>query len=82
MTIARPATGKLLKDKKKRKKPKFDEDNITPPSDIGRRAAEQNKRAEKRANRPIDPETGRYIEKKKGGSLSVSADKPAWMRNR
>tara|TARA_A100001201_G_scaffold2783_1_gene6938 strand:- start:1037 stop:1282 length:246 start_codon:yes stop_codon:yes gene_type:complete len=81
MTIARPATGKLLKDKKK-KKPKSNEEEITSPSDIGRRAAEQNRRAEKRANRPIDPETGRYIEKKKGGSLSVSADKPAWMRNR
>mgnify|MGYP003148035211 CR=1 FL=1 len=77
MTIARPATGAFLKDKKK-KKPKSDEDDITPPSDIGRRATEQNKRAEERANRPI----GRYIEKKTGGSLSVSADKPAWMRNR
>ena len=81
MTIARPATGKLLKDKKK-KKPKSDEDDITPQSDIGRRAQKQTEEAEKRANRPIDPETGRYIEKKKGGSLSVSADKPAWMRNR
>ena len=81
MTIARPATGKLLKDKKK-KKPKSDEDDITPQSDIGRRAQKQTEEAEKRANRPIDPETGRYIEKKTGGSLSVSADKPAWMRNR
>ena len=81
MTIARPATGKLLKDKEK-KKPKSDEDDIMRESDIGRRAREQNKRAEKRANRPLDQETGRYIEKKKGGSLSVSADKPAWMRNR
>ena len=79
MTIARPATGKLLKDKKK-KKP--EEDVITPQSEIGRRAQKQNEEAEKRANRPIDPETGRYIEKKKGGFLSVSADKPAWMRNR
>ena len=81
MTIARPATGKLLKDKKK-KKPKLDEDDIMPESDIGRRARKQNEEAEKRANRPIDEKTGRYIEKKKGGSLSVSADKPAWMRNR
>jgi hypothetical protein len=81
MTIIRPATGKLLKDKKK-KKPKSDEDDVMPESDIGRRAREQNKEAEKRANRPIDPKTGRYIEKKTGGSLSVSADKPAWMRNR
>ena len=84
MTIARPATGTLLKDKpitNKKKKPK--EDVITPQSEIGRRAEKQNKEAKKRANRPIDPETGRYIEKKKaGGSLSVSADKPAWMRNR
>ena len=62
MTIARPATGKLLKDKKK-KKP--EEDVITPQSEIGRRAQKQNEEAEKRANRPIDPETGRYIEKKK-----------------
>ena len=81
MTIARPATGKLLKDKKK-KKPILDEDDIMPESDIGRRARKQNEEAEKRANRPIDEKTGRYIEKKKGGSLSVSADKPAWMRNR
>ena len=81
MTIARPATGKLLKDKKK-KKPILDEDDIMPESDIGRRARKQNEEAEKRANRPIDKKTGRYIEKKKGGSLSVSADKPAWMRNR
>ena len=83
MTIARPATGKLLKDKpitNKKKKPK--EDVITPQSEIGRRAQKQTEEAEKRANRPIDPETGRYIEKKTGGSLSVSADKPAWMRNR
>lgn len=81
MTIARPATGKLLKDKKK-KKPILDEDDIMRESDIGRRARKQNEEAEKRANRPIDEKTGRYIEKKKGGSLSVSADKPAWMRNR
>jgi hypothetical protein len=81
MTIARPATGKLLKDKKN-KKPKSDEDDIMPPSGISERVAEQNKRNEKRVNRPLDPETGRYIEKKTGGSLSVSADKPAWMRNR
>ena len=82
MTIARPATGKLLKDKKKKKKPKLDEDDIMRESEIGRRARKQNEEAEKRANRPIDRETGRYIEKKTGGSLSVSADKPAWMRNR
>ncbi len=82
MTIARPATGKLLKDKKKKKPKLLDEDDIMRESEIGRRARKQNEEAEKRANRPIDPETGRYIEKKKGGSLSVSADKPAWMRNR
>ena len=78
--MAKRATAKLLTNKKN--KPVLNEDVITPQSDIGRKAEEQNRRAEKRANRPIDPETGRYIEKKKGGSLSVSADKPAWMRNR
>ena len=78
--MAKRATAKLLTNKKN--KPVLNEDVITPQSDIGRRAEEQNRRAEKRANRPIDPETGRYIEKKKGGSLSVFADKPAWMRNR
>ena len=37
MTIARPATGKLLKDKKK-EKPILDEDDIMRESDIGRKA--------------------------------------------
>ena len=81
MTIARPATGKLLKDKSKPKSKnnKKDKNGKT----FSERVAEQNKRNEERVNRPLDPETGRYIEKKKaGGSLSVSADKPAWMRNR
>ena len=79
--MAKRATAKLLTNKKN--KPILNEDVITPQSEIGRRAEKQTKEAEKRANRPLDPETGRYIEKKKaGGSLSVSADKPAWMRNR
>ena len=80
MTIARPATGKLLKDKSKPKSKnnKKDKNGKT----FSERVAEQNKRNEERVNRPLDPETGRYIEKKTGGSLSVSADKPAWMRNR
>lgn len=77
MTIARPATGKLLKDKKK-KKPILDEDDVMPQSDIGRRAQKQNEDAMKKLK-----EQDQKIQKKKaGGSLSVSADKPAWMRNR
>ena len=80
MTIARPATGTLLKDKPK-SKPKKDKKDKNGKT-FSERVAEQNKRNEERVNRPLDPETGRYIEKKTGGSLSVSADKPAWMRNR
>ena len=79
MTIARPATGKLLKDKKNKKKPKLlDEDDIMRESEIGRRARKQNEEAEKRANRTIDQETGRYIEKKKGGSQVISAELGHW----
>ena len=50
MTIARPATGKLLKDKKKKEKPKLlDEDDIMRESEIGRRARKKNEEAEKKS---------------------------------
>ena len=80
MTMAKATTARLLKDKPepKSKNNKKDKNGKT----FSERVAEQNKRNEERVNRPLDPETGRYIEKRTGGSLSVSADKPAWMRNR
>ena len=78
--MAKATTARLLKDKPKPKSKnnKKDKNGKT----FSERVAEQNKRNEERVNRPLDPETGRYIEKRTGGSLSVSADKPAWMRNR
>ena len=81
MTIARPATGKLLKDKpitNKKNKPILNEDVITPQSDIGRKAEEQNRREMEK----LKKQDQKIQKKKAGGSLSVSADKPAWMRNR
>ncbi len=79
--MAKRATAKLLKDKpitNKKNKPILDEDEITPQSDIGRRAQKQNEDAMKK----LEEQYKRIQKKKTGGSLSVSVDKPAWMRNR
>jgi hypothetical protein len=75
--MIRPATGKLLQNKKKNK-PLLDEDEITPQSDIGKRAEEQNRREMEK----LKKQDQKIQKKKAGGSLSVFTDKPAWMRNR
>ncbi len=77
MTMTRPATGKLLQNKNKNK-PLLDEDEITPQSDIGRRAQKQNEAAMEK----LKKQDQKIQKKKAGGSLSVFTDKPAWMRNR
>lgn len=77
MTIIRPATGKLLKNKKK-KKPILDENEVTPQSDIGKRAQEQNKKNENRVNKKMGGgKVGKPIKYEVGGMV-----KPAYMRNR
>ena len=77
MTIIRPATGKLLKNNKK-KKPILDEDEVTPQSDIGKRAQEQNKKNENRVNKKMGGgKVGKPIKYEVGGMV-----KPAYMRNR
>ena len=77
MTIIRPATGKLLKNKKK-KKPILDENEVTPQSDIGERAQEQNKKNENRVNKKMGGgKVGKPIKYEVGGMV-----KPAYMRNR
>lgn len=77
MTIIRPATGKLLKDKEK-KKPILDENEVMPQSDIGKRAQKQNKENENRVNKKMGGgKVGKPIKYEVGGMV-----KPAYMRNR
>ena len=79
--MAKATTARLLKDKpitNKKNKPILNEDVITPQSDIGRKAEEQNRREMEK----LKKQDQKIQKKKAGGSLSVSADKPAWMRNR